>query len=142
MPGTSDSPLLQASAVPYRIRDGVCEFCLITSIKRGKWGFPKGIIDPGETPEITALKEAHEEAGIRGRIEGAPLGSYRYAKWGTTLHVTTLLMRVSKVDEHWPEDDCRRRCWCEADEASRRIDRPEVRETLEAAVRRLAGSNG
>jgi phosphohistidine phosphatase len=132
-----DAPLRQASAVPYRRRDGRTEFCLITSIKRGRWGFPKGIIDPGETPEITALKEAQEEAGIHGRIEGPPLGSYRYAKWGTTLEVTTLLMHVTRVDTDWPEDDCRERRWCDAEEAWRRIERPGVRQMLEAAVARL-----
>lgn len=31
----------------------------------GQWAFPGGRIDPGETPEETALREMHEEIGLR-----------------------------------------------------------------------------
>ncbi len=31
----------------------------------GQWAFPGGRIDPGETPEQTALREMHEEIGLR-----------------------------------------------------------------------------
>ena len=61
MDHSETTPLEQASAIPYRLRDGQPEFCLITSISTGKWGFPKGIVDPGETPEETAIKEALPE---------------------------------------------------------------------------------
>ena len=80
----ADNLIQQASAIPYRRRDGCVEFCLITTIKRRRWAFPKGIIDPGETPVETALKEAEEEAGLHGRVDDEPLGRYKYAKWGTT----------------------------------------------------------
>src|SRR5262245_1798891 len=84
---SASPPIAQACAIPYRLVEGRLEFCLITSISKGHWGFPKGIIDPGETPMETALKEAHEEAGLSGRIVGPLLGSYSYEKWDTTLHV-------------------------------------------------------
>ena len=32
--------------------------------RRDKWDLPKGKIDPGETPEITALREVEEETGL------------------------------------------------------------------------------
>ena len=60
-----------------RCRNGQYEFCLITSLRKGRWGFPKGITDPGETHVETALKEADEEAGLRGRIVGDSLGESR-----------------------------------------------------------------
>jgi len=33
--------------------------------RRGKWDLPKGKTDKGETPEQTAVREVHEECGIR-----------------------------------------------------------------------------
>jgi len=132
------NPILQASAVPYRQRDGAAEFCLITSSRGRRWGFPKGIIDPGETPVETALKEAEEEAGLHGRIEGAPLGEYEYAKWGTVLVVTVYLMRVTAADDQWEESDLRERRWCGAEAARAAIGRDEVRRMLDAAQQRIA----
>jgi 8-oxo-dGTP pyrophosphatase MutT (NUDIX family) len=52
--------------------------------KPGVWALPKGIVDPGETPEQTALREIEEETGAHGRSLGK-LGDIRYAytqTWG------------------------------------------------------------
>jgi len=43
----------------------------------GVWALPKGQIDPGETGEQTALREAAEETGAHGRSLGK-LGDVRY----------------------------------------------------------------
>ena len=136
------SPIRQASAVAYRIRDDRVEFCLITSIERGHWGFPKGIIDPGETPEETARKEAEEEAGLHGPIVGEPLGTYRYRKWGTELIVAVYLMQVARADDEWEESELRERIWCSADDARAIIRRAEVRDLVELAVERIASGGG
>ena len=134
----NETPRLeQASAVPYRFRDGRPEFCLITSIKRGNWGFPKGIIDPGETAEETAIKEAEEEAGLHGRLVGEPIGQYHYFKWGTTLRVTVYLMEVHDVDDDWDEAELRQRVWRGAAEARAAITRAELRRLLDAALERI-----
>ena len=131
------SPILQAGVVPYRANSSGVKFCLITSIRKGTWGFPKGIIDPGDTAEQTALKEAEEEAGLRGQLEGDPLGDYEYAKWGTKLTVCVYLMRVTEADEDWEEAIVRQRRWCNADKARDLIGREELRELLEVAVVRI-----
>lgn len=134
-PPTPDT--LQASAVPYRVAGKEIEICLITSISSGRWGFPKGLIDPGETAPETALKEAYEEAGLRGRIVGAPLGEYRYAKWGSMLTVTTYLMEVTHAETAWLEADRRQRRWASPDEAGRMLDRRHLARLLDAALERL-----
>ena len=130
--------ILQACAVPYR-RDEASglEFCLITSAGRGDWIFPKGIVDPGETLQTTALKEAEEEAGLDGRLDDEPLGEYLYHKWGTTLRVTAFLMRVTAEHDDWLEADLRRRCWCDAQRAKTLVERPKLQQLLEAAISRM-----
>lgn len=112
----------QASAVPYRFREGEIELCLITSSKKKRWGFPKGIIDPGETPVETALKEAKEEAGITGGIQSPPLGSYEYHKWGRSLSVIVMLMEVSETLAVWEESWLRERRWTSLGEAVELLD--------------------
>lgn len=42
-----------------------------------RWQLPKGIIDPGETPEIAALREVREEAGIVCELT-APIEKIEY----------------------------------------------------------------
>lgn len=133
------TPIQQASAVPYRKRDGRVEFCLITSSRKRRWGFPKGIIDPGETPRETALKEALEEAGLHGRLEGDPLGQYQYRKWGTTLSVTCFLMEVTAAEDNWEEADVRQRRWRTAEKARKLLDRDPLLELLDAAAERVDG---
>ncbi len=134
---STPGPLLQACAVPFRASEAGREFCLITSISKGRWGFPKGIIDPGETPIETALKEAYEEAGLRGEIIGDALGSYPDFKWDTSLEVTGYLMAVSESLDEWLEMRLRKRCWVSAAEAKRLIANSGQRQFLRVALQRL-----
>jgi 8-oxo-dGTP pyrophosphatase MutT (NUDIX family) len=43
----------------------------------GTWALPKGIVDAGEKPAETALREGYEETGVRGRLD-EKLGDVRY----------------------------------------------------------------
>jgi 8-oxo-dGTP pyrophosphatase MutT (NUDIX family) len=44
------------------------EVCLVSDGKH--WGFPKGLVEPGESPEGAALREIAEETGIpRGSLQ-------------------------------------------------------------------------
>ena len=128
----------QAGAIPYRQSDQGTEFCLITSSSGGHWGFPKGIIEPGDTPQETALQEAWEEAGLHGRIVGEPLGLYHYEKWDSELEVTMYLMEVERAAANWPESGVRKRAWLLSDEALDRLDRPALRQLLATAIKKLA----
>ena len=43
----------------------------------GTWALPKGLVDAGEKPAETALREGREETGITGELE-SKLGDVRY----------------------------------------------------------------
>ncbi|MGB2876152.1 MAG: NUDIX domain-containing protein [Gaiellaceae bacterium] len=43
----------------------------------GVWALPKGLIGPGEKPEVTAVREVKEETGADGRLV-EKLGDVRY----------------------------------------------------------------
>jgi 8-oxo-dGTP pyrophosphatase MutT (NUDIX family) len=45
--------------------------------REGIWALPKGLVDSGETPAQTALREGFEETGVLGRLS-SKLGDIRY----------------------------------------------------------------
>jgi 8-oxo-dGTP pyrophosphatase MutT (NUDIX family) len=45
--------------------------------REGTWALPKGLVDEGEKPSDTAVREAFEETGVHARID-AKLGDVRY----------------------------------------------------------------
>ena len=69
---------ISAGGVVVRGSGAGPEVCLVSDGRY--WGFPKGMIEPGETPEEAALREISEETGIpRGALTlGAALPSNEY----------------------------------------------------------------
>jgi 8-oxo-dGTP diphosphatase len=60
--------LTSSGGVIYRKSGDDIEIALV-SVKGGKfWCLPKGLVDKGETPEVTALREVREESGLSGKI--------------------------------------------------------------------------
>jgi len=45
--------------------------------REGTWALPKGLVDAGESPAETAVREGFEETGLRGEL-GPKLGDVRY----------------------------------------------------------------
>jgi diadenosine hexaphosphate hydrolase (ATP-forming) len=63
----------------------------------GGWSFPKGHIDPGETPEVAAVREVHEEGGIGAEIVGS-LKPTRYVNpRGVSREIFWFAMRTSDL---------------------------------------------
>jgi 8-oxo-dGTP pyrophosphatase MutT (NUDIX family) len=107
----------QAAAFPVRRVGRAIQVCLVRRKTAGSWGIPKGIVDPGDTREETALNEAREEAGISGRLLGKAVGTYRYRKWGTKLTVAVYVMEVLHQEARWEEAPIRERMWTTLEEA-------------------------
>jgi len=98
-------------------------------------------MEPGDTPEKTALKEAWEEAGLKGRLIGDSVGSYEYSKWSGSFTVAVFVMEVLEQAPDWPEAILREHRWAPWDEAASLLASHPVRPLLEQA-RRLAADGG
>jgi 8-oxo-dGTP pyrophosphatase MutT (NUDIX family) len=108
----------KAAVIPYRIRNARVEVALVTTSSGKRWSVPKGSIDDGEHPRDAAIREAEEEAGLRGVVARKPLGRYRHGSNEGQCRVEVYVMRVTKVLERWLEDDTRRRRWMKAPAAA------------------------
>ena len=79
MPGSPFPVVRQVSAggVVYRRASGRAEVAMVRVGPKRRWQLPKGIVDEGEKPEETAVREVREEAGVNARI-AAPLDTIEY----------------------------------------------------------------
>src|SRR5512138_2578577 len=55
---------ISAGGVAFRWKDSEPEIAIVSVKPQLRWQLPKGIVDPGESPEVTALREVREEAGV------------------------------------------------------------------------------
>jgi 8-oxo-dGTP pyrophosphatase MutT (NUDIX family) len=127
----------QAAVIPFRGSGKKLEICLIRRKGSKKWGIPKGFVDRGDTSKDAALKEALEEAGLKGRLVGDAVGNYEYRKWGTKLDVTVYLMEVQGEEDDWDEADIRDRQWASFADAAEKLERHPVQPLIDNARERL-----
>jgi phosphohistidine phosphatase len=102
---------------------------MVTSTKKKHWIIPKGVKEPHLSPKQSAIKEAWEEAGIRGKVSMPAIGAYRYRKWGSTCTVKVFAMEVRKVFREW-EESFRDREWLSHQEALQRIKVKNLRQIV------------
>jgi 8-oxo-dGTP pyrophosphatase MutT (NUDIX family) len=105
---------IQHGALPYRFdSEAGVEVLLVTSRGTRQWIIPKGWPIKGFRPAKTAAREAYEEAGIRGRVAGRPLGRYVYEKrieertTSFPCEVQVFPLLVKRQLKKWPE--CKQR---------------------------------
>jgi len=130
----------QAGALPYALIDGRLSVLLITSRRNGRWIFPKGAIEPNMSPSESAAMEALEEAGVVGKIEDTPIGSYRTGSdidGSALVDVEIYPMLVETQLDTWKEQDQRLRHWAVMSEAQRLLVDPALRRIAKSLVRRL-----
>ena len=121
MPDCSDTKYLQSGVIPFVVENGTVKVLLVTSRSGERWVIPKGIIE-GEAASLeSAVREAYEEAGIKGKAYSQAIGEYRYQKWGGTCRVKVFLFQVNEVLKEWPEAHFRQRAWVSVEEAVKRV---------------------
>jgi 8-oxo-dGTP pyrophosphatase MutT (NUDIX family) len=59
---------ISSGGVAFRENESEMEVAIVSVNPSRRWQLPKGIIDAGETPEIAAVREVREEAGLETEI--------------------------------------------------------------------------
>lgn len=133
---TAAGRLLQVAALVYRYPGPSPEILLITSRGTGRWIIPKGWPKAGKTLHDMALREAFEEAGIRGTVDPDPIGQFDYKKYDLppeaipSFTVNVYAVEFRRMAKNWPERGQRISEWLSPEDASERVDEPELKTLL------------
>jgi 8-oxo-dGTP pyrophosphatase MutT (NUDIX family) len=125
-------PRAQFAALPWRrTASGEIEVLVITSRETHRWVIPKGWPIKGKTSAKSAAQEAFEEAGVTGKTDKSPIGSYAYDKRlknGRLQHVrvTVFALLVEAEAAAFPEVGQREKRWVSLSEAAHLVDEPEL----------------
>ncbi|WAJ27885.1 NUDIX hydrolase [Antarcticirhabdus aurantiaca] len=121
----------QIAAVPLRLAEnGAMQVLLVTSRETRRWILPKGWPMKGIKDYRAAKIEAHEEAGVRGRVLSQPVGTYSY--WRRTRcdfrlsEVRVYPLLVKRELKRWKEEGQRDRCWFSILDAADHVLEPEL----------------
>jgi len=134
-----------SGGVIFRRSDNIIYVALV-SVKGGRyWCLPKGLLEKGETPEMTAVREVREESGLTGRIVDK-LGDINYwyyfkgenTKCRKTVHF--YLMEYESGDTSQHDFEVETSEWFPLDEALSRISFKGDRRILETAKVKLAAA--
>lgn len=133
---------VSSGGVIFRRYDGSIEVAMV-AVKGGNvWCLPKGLIDKGEVPEKTAIREVAEETGLKGRII-EKLGEITYwyyikeenIKCRKTVHFFLMEYEGGNVSNHdWEVDDA---SWFLIDEALKKASYRGEKEIIEKAREKL-----
>jgi 8-oxo-dGTP pyrophosphatase MutT (NUDIX family) len=131
---------ISAGGVALRWTDSKPQVAIVSVKPKLRWQLPKGIVDPGESPQVAAVREVREEAGV----ETAPIKLietieywYRSVKYGKPVryhkfvHFYLMEYKGGDVADHDHEVEEAR--WVSFDEALQMLDFKSERDVLEKA---------
>ncbi len=130
--------LQQKSAIiPYRIKKTKWQILLVRNISDTKWVIPKGNIPKNLTPEISATKEAFEEAGVIGKTHPLIIGSYK--KNG--ILIPAYLMEVSLTLAKYDEQLYRKREWVNLEQLNKFIEDEDLAHIVKHGIKIISKNN-
>jgi 8-oxo-dGTP pyrophosphatase MutT (NUDIX family) len=143
VPRRAAEPRIQYAALPFRLLPQR-EVMLVSSRETKRWVIPKGWPMKGRKPHAAAAQEALEEAGLVGKIEKTPLGSYHYTKQmrngaGILCRVDVFALDVQRQRKTWRERDERITRWFPIDEAADAVREPELAKLIRTFIDRQNG---
>jgi 8-oxo-dGTP pyrophosphatase MutT (NUDIX family) len=131
---------VSAGGVAFRWKDSEPEIAIVSVKPKLRWQLPKGIVDLGESPQVAAVREVREEAGVETNLiklietieywyrsikNGKPV---RYHKF---VHFYLVEYKSGDVSNHDHEVEEAR--WVSFEEALEMLDFKSEREVVEKA---------
>ena len=136
---------VSAGGVVFRGEKGGVEVVIVSVGGQGRWQLPKGLVDAGEKPEITAVREAREEAGVDSEVVQhletieywfAGLDSGERVRFHKRVHFYLLRYLGGDTRDHdWEVNEAR---WVPIDDATGQLTFDSERRVMERA-RELLG---
>ena len=131
---------VSAGGVVFRGEKDRLEVVIVAVGGQNRWQLPKGLVDKGEKPEITAVREAREEAGVDSEVvQHIETIEYWFAglDGGERVrfhkHVHFYLLRYvggDTRDHDWEVNEAR---WVPIDDATRQLAFDSERRVMERA---------
>ncbi len=124
------SVVVQGGAIVFRPdRSGTLILLVTARRDQNHWIFPKGHVEPGESLEAAALREAREEAGVTGKIVGRA-GSASFSLGPETYEVHYFIVATH---DHGNENEGRSLAWLPFEQALQRLSFENARTVLRHA---------
>ncbi len=108
---------------------------LISTRRTGRWIIPKGWPIKGKTPGQSALREAYEEAGVKGTPYEQCVGHFTYSKHipddsAVPCIVAVYPVKVDSLQADYPELGERKRIWLSPSKAAECVSDPALKPIL------------
>lgn len=136
---------ISAGGVAFRWKDSEPEIAIVSVKPKLRWQLPKGIVDEGEAPQVAAVREVREEAGVETEliklIETIEYW-YRSVKYGKPIRyhkfVHFYLVEYKSGDVAHHDHEVEEARWVSINEALEMLDFKSEREVVEKAREMLA----
>jgi 8-oxo-dGTP pyrophosphatase MutT (NUDIX family) len=129
-----------AGGVVFRRTPSGVEVALISTGEKPRWQLPKGLVDPGESAEQTAVRECREETGLDAKLI-APLDVIEYwyqssrsgqaRRFHKRVHFFLLEYRSGEVTDH--DHEVHEARWVSIESAPAMLAFPAERALVEKA---------
>ena len=131
---------ISAGGVAFRRSDSKPEVAIVSVKPKLRWQLPKGLVDPGESPQVAAVREVREEAGVETeliRLIETIEYCYRSVKNGKPVRyhkfVHFYLMEYKTGDVSGHDHEVEEARWVSFEEALEMLDFKGEREVVEKA---------